>query len=494
MPATNQTGLFSLSAIASNHASELIYACRHPWSFYLEAARNTVPGTQKTGTHCESWYGFFSAFLAARFLPEKDRDQEILNEFRNMLPLAFDIDKREPIILPDRIQNTGILLSLCEDAWRFSHDVFWLNIAGDFADYLIRNHQRTDGSFERKGVHYTCVIYIAKSLMELVLAERQVNEPYWQQRAEKHLRAAKAAVDDLVRRGENLGTEGEQTFEDGMISCAITQIAMMALLLPPNERKEYIEAAERMLRKHRCLERLGSVDARCRNTTIRFWEAQYDVLIPANFITSAHGWSAWKIYGVWYLYLLTGNTAYLLDTMETLGSCMNLVDEDQTLRWAFAVDPCIDSALWKPFGEGNGHLERAVFGETYIDMISDWYHAPMGQPVWAYRGSRLEALSDRGGCCDNDVHECFKALAEVALPYAYLYENDGEIGAVNASIKEENGVILVWPNEDVVCAVHVNIKKSRKISVIFAKCIRKFEASYGWLYADGHQSEGLPEL
>lgn len=493
VPAANRTGLMSLTACAAGRISELIYSYLHPWSFYMEAARNHVLGLQKTGTHCESWYGFFSAFLAARFMPQNALDQAVQKEFEQLLSLAFDVSEQKPIILPERIQNSAIFISLCEDLWQITHDLYWLQTGADFADYLIKNHQQADGSFVTNGTHYTCVIYIAKSILELVLAERRIKDPIWQRKANEHFAACKAAIEDLVEKGDHIGTEGEQTFEDGMISCAVAQIAMFALLIPPSERKPYIDAAEEMLNKHRCLERIGSVDARCRNTTIRFWEAQYDVLIPANMITSPHGWSAWKIYGVWYLYLLTGKVEYLVDTMETLGSCMNLVDEKKVLHWAFAVDPCIDSGLWKPDGDGNGHLERSIFGETYIDLISTWYKAPENQPVWAYLGSWINTLSDKGGCCDNDVHECFKALAEVALPYSYIYETNGEIHAVNALLEQVGERIRIIPNEAIVHAVHINLQKPKEITIVFSDCIREYRASEGWLYSDGHQCCGLPE-
>ena len=492
VPPCAETGPRKVKAIAGGYESEFIYSCRHPWSFYLKAAAQTAIGTQKTGSHCESWYGFFSLFLASRFFPNAERDSAALTEFGNLLPLSFDIDRKEPIILPNRIQNTAILISLCEDAWRATGDDKWLCLGSDMADYLVSRYQAHSGAFLTRGKHYTCVIYIAKSILELVLAERAMLDEKWRQRAERHFAAAKAAVDELVRSEDHIGTEGEQTFEDGMISCEITQIAMLALMLPVSERKKYIDTAEKLLKKHRCLERLGSPDARCRNTTIRFWEAQYDVLIPANMISSAHGWSAWKIYGVWYLYLLTGKTEYLKDTMETLGSCMNLVDEDGNLRWAFAVDPCIDTSVWKQKQDHTGYMEKAVFGETYVDMISSWYRAPKGRAVWAYRGKDNDEMTDYGGCCDNDVHECFKALAETALPYAYVYAENNEIHAFNADITNENGILVIVPSESVVRAVHVNLLCEREIQVVFAGGERSFRNSFGWLYEDGRVSEGLP--
>lgn len=493
IPPCGDTGLKQILASADGHESELIYASRRLWSFYLKAAAAAALDTQKTGSHCESWYGFFTLFQAARFFPDEQRDAEAIKEFKKLLPLSFDIKKCEPTILPNRIQNTAILISLCEDVWRVTHDEMWLNLGNDFVDYIISHHQSESGAFLTRGKHYTCVIYLAKCIMELVLAERMMTGDEWSKRTERHFSAAKAAIDELVRSEDDIGTEGEQTFEDGMISCEITQIAMMGLMLPAKDRKKYIDTAEKLLKKHRCLERLGSPDARCRNTTIRFWEAQYDVLIPANMISSAHGWSAWKIYGVWYLYLLTGKAEYLKDVIETLGSCMNLIDENGNLRWAFAVDPCIDSGLWMQDKNKEGYLKRTIFGETYVNMISSWYRAPEDRAVWAYRGRDDDEMTDRGGCCDNDVHECFKALTEVALPYAYVYSESGELYAINADIRKENGAVIIMPHEEVVYAVHVNFTECCRIRIHFNEGEREYREAFGWLYADGHVSDGLPE-
>lgn len=492
LPAAGTAGREIITASAAGHESELVLMRRLPWSFYMKAARQAAYDMpQKTGSHAESWYGFYSALQAARYFPEPELDKKLLAHFDALLHTSFDPDRGEPTVIVQRIQNTATAAGLCEDAWRATGDIVWLERAARFADFLVDRCQHEDGAFYSGSNHYTCVIYIAKSVLEVCLAERELADPIWQARAEKHFAAARRAADDLVLHLDNIGTEGEGTFEDGMISCSMTQIAMMALLLPEAERAPYIKAAEIMLEKHRCLERLGSADARSRNTTLRFWEAQYDVLIPANMINSPHGWSGWKIYGVWYLYLLTGKPSHLIDAMETLGSCAQLIDENGTLRWAFVPDPCICAGFWKPDADGRGRLERCTFGETYADMISSWYRAPENTNVFGYLGGYPEFETDQGGCCDNDVHECFKALAEVALPYGYVWEEDGALHAMNGTVREEDGTVVFTPAESVVRAVHVNLKTERRVLFGSASAER---IQNGWLYADGHTSSGLPEL
>ncbi len=484
LPSKHEAGYRRITATASGRESELIAYWRDNWSFYLKAARKAaLDFPQKATSNCESWYGLFSGLLAARYLPDDALDSRIVRQFEKLLPLLFDIETGTPTCIPNRIQNTAVAVSLCEDAYQATKQLKWVEIGARLANHLIDNCQNEQGAFVNRRIHYTCVAYIAKSILELWHVEKELPGDSWRQRAEKHFTAAKRAIDELVLNRDNIGTEGEMTFEDGMISCSITQIGMMALLLPENERAPYIEAAEALLAKHRCLERMGSVDARSRNTTIRFWEAQYDVLIPANMINSPHGWSGWKVYGTWYLYLLTGKPSYLTDTMETLGSCMQLIDSDGTLRWAFVPDPCIISGQWRPNANGQGYLERGVFGETYIDMISGWYRSDDTQPVFGYLGEYPGFETDRGGCCDNDVHECFKALAEVALPYAYLYEEHGTLHAINGTFTETEDEIMFTPAESVVEAIHVNLSEERNVSVQFASGSKREAIRFGWIRA-----------
>lgn len=96
-----------------------------------------------------------------------------------------------------------------------------------------------------------------------------------------------------------------------------------------------------MIGVHECLEQMLIPDCRMNGASLRFWEAQYDVMIRANFVNSPHGWSAWTIYAKFYLYLLTAKSKYLVEMLNALGACVQLMDLDGNLRWAFAADPQI---------------------------------------------------------------------------------------------------------------------------------------------------------
>lgn len=482
-------------AICGKKSASIHVCWRKKWSWYIrQAAEQAILKPQKASTHVESWYGYFSGLLAMRHFPDPLRDQKILDHMKETIPLVFDMEKGVPTHIPGRIQNTAGLISICADAWQATKDESWLIFGNQLSDYLIDRCQAEDGSFRSgSGIHYTCVIYIAKSLLELWQVEKDL--PGYEAQAKKIFHSVGQAANDLRVHLDAIGTEGEHTFEDGMISCAFSQIAFFALYLPREERQPYIDAAETLLRKHRCLERMGSPDSRSRNTTIRYWEAQYDVLIPENMISSPHGWTAWKTYGVWYLYLLTGKTEYLIDLMETMGSCAQLMDADGNLRWAFCVDPQNHAGLWQedPIGSGKGRLHPAVYGECYLPMISGWYRAPKDTPVFGYLGTYAQYDTDQGGCCDQDVHECFKAMGESVLRWGYVYEDEQGIHAINGRLEmQDTGMITFIPSDNAVCGVHWNLKKERFVRVILSEKEITGTIQYGWICAQGPLDSDLP--
>ena len=127
-----------------------------------------------------------------------------------------------------RIQNTSGTIGMLVDRYQAHGDIWDLQRASRLADWLISEQQREDGAYVNRNTVYTSVIYIAKSMMELALAEREAAGQ--DAAAERHYLSAKRAVDQLVASQGDFETEGEMTFEDGMISCSALQIGMLALL------------------------------------------------------------------------------------------------------------------------------------------------------------------------------------------------------------------------------------------------------------------------
>jgi len=463
-------GAYKLTARCENgRRSEAVLAVRHPWSWYLRKAReNAVAQEQKASSHTESWYGLFSAYLARKHFPDTCLDAAIDARFEEIWPLMYDLNTKRPIADFDRIQNHACAAGVLVDKYQASLDIKDLEFAASLADVVMESQKEDGGYYAGGKTHYTCVIYIAKSMMEVIEAELHVGktDPVWQARAQRHLSSVKRAIADLGKRLDDVQTEGEMTYEDGMIACSYTQLAMYALqYASDDERQFYVDAVMRLVNGHRCLSQLLIPDCRMNGGSLRFWESQYDVLTEPNMMNSPHGWSAWRIYGLWYLYLLTGREPCLRQVYNALGTCCQLIDSDTgELRWGFVPDPYIVSDYWEedPEHPGMGRSVTRIIGEQYMPMISGWYKAKPSTKMFAY-GRKQD-----GGCCDNDVHEIFKCLEEVALTSAYVIEDfDGDVTVYNCTLTNAEGAFRVIPAEPIVTAIHFNLQQPHKVCVEF---------------------------
>ena len=477
---TDGVGAYSLTAEdAAGHVSEATITVRKPWSWYLQQARlASFQFRQKASWCCESWYGLYSAYLAEVHFPDPELLRQTNERFDLLMRLMYDRDW-QPVRHPQRIQNEAATIGILVAKYRATGNEKDLEAAAALADWLITHTQGDDGAYHRgitdpqgndttyrRGkTNYTCVAYPAKSLMELFDEEKRRPEKVWQERYERHYQSVQGAIDQLMRGGMgSLETEGEPTFEDGMISCAALQILDFALhQKEAATRERYAAKGRELLQAHDCLTQLAIPDSRQRGGTLRFWEAQFDVMMGNNMISSPHGWSAWRIYATYYAYLLDGNEDWLVQTMNALGSCVQLID-DRTgkLRWAFVVDPSVktvqssenfpgtsaDTYNANQFNVRQGKFCDVSVGEQYVDMVSDWFTA---------------------NSSDNDVHEIFKCLEEVALTSAFVLEHaDGTLLAYNCTAVRDGGWIVIKPAEAVVKKVHVNLRGPSSLRVQWA--------------------------
>ena len=481
----DEIGEYRFTVVTENgREAVLLASCHRPWIDILDMARDAAfRYPQKATTHAESWYGFYSAFLAAKHLPKPELDGVLKEHFMEVIPRMFDLERGEPIVMPDRIQNSSTLIGVLTDLYESEPEKnqWALETAEKFAEFLI-SKQVEDGSYRSGAIHYTCVIYIAKSMLELYIAERAAGRTI----AQRYFESAKRAVDDLVKNLEQIGTEGEHTLEDGMISCSALQIGMLALLLPDEERAPYIKAAEHMMSIHACLENTRVPDYRMNGGTLRFWESQYDVMLIHNCMNSPHGWTAWTVYAAYYLYLLTGENKYLTYTYNTMGACTSLMHSDGSLSWAFITDPSIkakalvpdlsapvnDSYRNVPKTAGyRGKWEEITVGECQYPMISDWYRTDASSPLTGgysrcklFLADRKISVDNQGGACDNDVHEIFKCMEETVMNKVFLTECDGGLCAFGGVLSEKEGRAQLQIGEDV-RVLHCNLSASASVVI-----------------------------
>ena len=169
-----------------------------------------------------------------------------------------------------------------------------------------------------------------------------------------------------------------------------------------------------------------------------------------------------------------------------MGSCLQMVDEDENLRWAFIKDPYRKVKVLvpdsdKPVKDGylsnpsdiepayrGKHIVKTI-GEEYVDMISGWYRVADEKITGGYQLCPLYLYNDevsvdnQGGACDNDVHEHFKCLEETLLKKAFVIISD-KVTGYNCNVKETDGYTIVEPYEE--CEmIHINSDRCVTIKV-----------------------------
>lgn len=418
--------------------AELSVYVRRDWFYYLYCAqKSALKCQQKPGTHCESWYGYFTMAEYAKIIKDAEYTKNLCAQFDSFFKIITKGIKNKKLkakAFPHRLQNVSAMISLLADFYELTGNKKYLDYADDMANWLMKLQWKKDGSYRSGRTHYTCVIYPAKSMLELAVTERNAG---LSERSRIHFESARKAIRNLYDLMDNIATEGQMTFEDGMISCESLQMAYLALLTDDEkEKQELTQAAEIILNKHKCLEQQFLPDCRVRGCTLRFWEARYDVNFFANMLNCPHGWTSWKNYASYYLYLLTGKLYYLKDLMNTMGACMQCVDENGELRWAYIADPCVSGLRLKDGCKPNNiSFENSTVGEEYLPMISNWFRHSEKKLAFQYiRYINLPATwnKDYGGSCDNDVHEHFKCLCETVFGKVFIHENnDGTFETYN---------------------------------------------------------------
>ena len=439
-------------------------AVRHPWRETMRLARLAADRyKQKPTSHVESWYGFHSAFEAARLMPDTAVDSVLDRRFDMIVDKVFDRTTGKPYKYAGRIQNVSSTVGILADRYGAYGRTADLELAERMADYLM-SCQRADGAYMNGHTDYTSVIYPAKSLLELADAERAAGRKKQAKRLEA---SARRAIDRLAAIDGDFETEGQLTYEDGMVSCSALQLGELALRTrDASERRRYTEAMLKLLDGHDCLTQLRVPDGRRRGGTLRFWEAQYDVFMLPNMISSPHGWSAWRAYATYSAYLLTGEERWLRETFDAASAFAALIDhESGDLNWAFVVDPYVEALqVSEPDTThtadddtyGNPHPEcypnrRIIVGGQYVPMIADW------QTIVS---------------SDNDVHECFKFIAEAVLCNAFVVERpDGSLGTYNCRARFDGDSLVVEASELQIKTLYTNM--TTPVNVSFDGTVKK---------------------
>lgn len=467
MAAPQKAGTYSLIATTNGQKSEASLYVRRPWSWYLrQAGREALRMQQKPSAHRESWMGFFSAYWSLVYFPDSAMQNETEAKFDEFLGLMIDPqtkfwykNKKTWHVRP---QNTSWMVGVLVARYAATHKKEHLEMAAQWADFLIDKFQMPNGAY--KG--YTALTMGAKFLHELMKQEAPLaaSDPTWKARYEKHQCSVQAAAANLLAVKDMGDTEGEATYEDNQAGSAWSLLAMHSLLAADRgEADRFLQAALEVQKRHECLTQALVPDSRMRGGTLRWWEAQYDVLIRRNMMNSPHGWTMRSQFGAMYLYLLTGKEYYLHVAFNTMASCSQAVDlSSGELRWAFVPDPYVEIERFEQDyrSSGEGHYVGDVIGEQWIPMVSNWWRTREGEVVFN---------REHGWSCDNDVHEHFRFMAEMYVPNAFVVERaDGSLRSWNCTVRKQGDKLLVAPAENTVSKVHFNLQKRHDIEVGFA--------------------------
>lgn len=471
-------GMYTVTATDINgKISEMKLYVRPDFDFYLNQARTEALRIRPTSTHhAECFYPLYTYFLARRYQPNAQTDSIAEKVYNQIFPDLFDSESSEMRNGKFRIQDAATMVGVLTDRFQVTQKEEDLKNASLLADFLLRC-QKEDGGYYNfvHNTHYTSVIYIAKSIMELMTEEQKLatKSNIWKDRYERHRNSVICALDDLESKGDNIQTEGQMTFEDGMISCSVAQLAYGALRINDSVRaKKYLSRAIELDKKHQCLTQILIPDCRMNGATLRFWEYPYTVNLMHGGMNSPCGWSAWKIYGSWYLYLLTGEHKYMKQVINALGSCLQLVNiNTHKLNFSFLPDPYINCYQFNeiPFGSGIPKLQRVCLGEQYIPPISNWHKEP--HETWHKKWG-----------IDNFVHEIFKCMTEIFITNAYIHEHDdGSFETINCKTQYEKGTLYIDYAPKEIQHIHINLKQRTKIQICHSNQQFEQPAGTAWL-------------
>ena len=480
--APHQAGQCNIVATAGGRRSEGSLYVRRPWSWYLrQAGREALRMEQKAAAHREAWMGFFSAYWSLVYYPDSSMLSETESRFNSFLNLMVDPKTgfwyKGKQTWHSRPQNTSWMVAVLTARYAATRKPEHLELAARWADFLIDKFQLPSGAY--KG--YTALTLGAKFLQELMWYEAPLAavDTVWKARYERHKRSVEAASRNILEVKDMGDTEGEATYEDSQAGSAWSLLAMHAITTDDEGfSRSCLEAALEVQGRHECLTQALVPDSRMRGGTLRWWEAQYDVLIRRNMMNSPHAWTMRSQFGSLYLYLLTGDERFLNIAFNAMASCSQAVDlSTGELRWAFVPDPYVEVERFVQDyrKSGEGRYVSDVIGEQWIPMISNWWRTPEGSVVYN---------NERGWSCDNDVHEHFRYIAEMFVQNAFVVERaDGSLRTWNCTAKLDGGTIVVTPAEGLVSRVHFNLKGRHGVRVDFASgaCIATLGKGMEWV-------------
>lgn len=190
------------------------------------------------------------------------------------------------------MQHEIFLLEECADYYRLTGDESVAEDAMNIVRHIEKEHLREDGTLinqndpDEEGIDYNTVHVAICGFLRWADIFRECDP----QKAEYLLNISEKIADSVCRRALNFPTEGEPCTEDGSMGCSAATLAYAYLMVKP--KPEYLAVAKEILSAHHVLEMAGT-DCRMKNSSIRFWETQYETRSWGPSINAGHAWSIW---------------------------------------------------------------------------------------------------------------------------------------------------------------------------------------------------------
>lgn len=146
---------------------------------------------------------------------------------------------------------------------------------------------------------------------------------------------AERMADFLVRRGPDFQTEGEACTEDGSMACTAASALYAYLYIKPKQ--EYLALGSEILAAHDKL-MLKGCDARLADSSLRFWETQYESRAWGPSINAGHGWTMWTAMAKGYMYLITRKIAWLREAYASAINNLTRIDSNGAFYPCYTPD------------------------------------------------------------------------------------------------------------------------------------------------------------
>ena len=110
----------------------------------------------------------------AKIIKDSEYTKNLCNEFDSFfknITKGLKHKKLKPKALPHRLQNVSAMISLLTDFYELTENKNILTMPMIW-QMAYETAKQKDGSYRSFATHYTCVIYPAKSMLELAVTER----------------------------------------------------------------------------------------------------------------------------------------------------------------------------------------------------------------------------------------------------------------------------------------------------------------------------------